>query len=269
MRGSAASLRALGDADDPGSLRARTVVVRCADHGEMGLSHGGLRQKAFNAYEETINVPLVVSNPVLFPAPAETDALASLVDLLPTMLTLAGVPTPARPARPRPDTAAGRRRDAGARGSGPLPDPAGPGRRPPRPHRLGPGRDPLHLRRPSGRDRRPRGPGQPNRVRAIRTPTHMYARLPRPGWGCGHRARALRPRARPRSAPQPARRPLGRAPARLRRAASRRARRAPRAGDARGRNRARLRAAQPQTGQWPAPSRRLSATATTAWVRYE
>ena len=44
----------------------------------MGLSHGGLRQKTFNVYEETINVPLVVSNPVLFPGPAESDALASL-----------------------------------------------------------------------------------------------------------------------------------------------------------------------------------------------
>ena len=60
-------LGALGDPGDPGSLRSRTVVVRCADHGEMGLSHGGLRQKAFNAYEETINIPIVVSNPVLFP----------------------------------------------------------------------------------------------------------------------------------------------------------------------------------------------------------
>ena len=80
-------LGALGDPDDPDSLRSSTVIVRCADHGEMGLSHGGLRQKAFNAYEETINVPLVVSNPVLFSEPAETDALASLVDVLPTMLS--------------------------------------------------------------------------------------------------------------------------------------------------------------------------------------
>ena len=67
-----------------------TLIVRTADHGEMGLSHGGLRQKTFNAYEETINIPLVVSNPVLFPRPAETPALASLVDLLPTMLELSG-----------------------------------------------------------------------------------------------------------------------------------------------------------------------------------
>jgi choline-sulfatase len=82
---------ALGDPSDPDSLRSRTLIFRCADHGEMGLSHGGLRQKAFNAYEETIHIPLVVSNPVLFPKPAYTDALASLVDVLPTFANVAGV----------------------------------------------------------------------------------------------------------------------------------------------------------------------------------
>ena len=83
-------LRALGDADDPRSLRSRTVIVRCADHGEMGLSHGGLRQKMFNVYEETIRVPLVISSPALFEGPVETGALASLVDVFPTLATLAG-----------------------------------------------------------------------------------------------------------------------------------------------------------------------------------
>jgi choline-sulfatase len=85
-------LGALGDAGDPRSLRARTIIARISDHGEMGLSHGGLRQKMFNAYEETIRVPLVVSNPLLFPRGAETDAPASLVDLLPTLLDLVRVP---------------------------------------------------------------------------------------------------------------------------------------------------------------------------------
>jgi arylsulfatase A-like enzyme len=56
----------------------------------MGLSHGGLRQKAFNAYEETIHIPLVVSNPVLFPKAVHSDALISLVDFLPTVGALAG-----------------------------------------------------------------------------------------------------------------------------------------------------------------------------------
>jgi arylsulfatase A-like enzyme len=73
-------------------LRDRTIVIRLSDHGEMGLAHGGMREKAYNAYEETIHVPLVISNPTLFPKPVETDALASLVDLMPTLATLADVP---------------------------------------------------------------------------------------------------------------------------------------------------------------------------------
>lgn len=76
------------------ALRAKTIVIRLADHGEMGLSHGGLREKVWNAYEETIHVPLVISNPRLFPNPVQTDALASLVDIMPTLATIAGVPSP-------------------------------------------------------------------------------------------------------------------------------------------------------------------------------
>jgi arylsulfatase A-like enzyme len=85
-------LVALGDRGDPDSLRSRTVIARISDHGELGLSHGGLRQKMFNAYEESIRVPLVISNPVLFPEPRESDALVSLVDLVPTLLGLTGNP---------------------------------------------------------------------------------------------------------------------------------------------------------------------------------
>jgi len=85
-------LAALGDPGDPGSLRSRTVIARTSDHGELGLSHGGLRQKMFNGYEESIRVPLVISNPVLFPEARETDALVSLVDLVPTLLGLSGNP---------------------------------------------------------------------------------------------------------------------------------------------------------------------------------
>lgn len=75
----------------PGLLE-NTLVIKASDHGEMGLSHGGLRQKIFNAYEETLRVPLIISNPVLFPQPVQTDALASLIDLMPTLATLADVP---------------------------------------------------------------------------------------------------------------------------------------------------------------------------------
>jgi arylsulfatase A-like enzyme len=66
------------------------VIARTSDHGELGLSHGGLRQKMFNGYEESIRVPLVISNPVLFPQARESGALASLVDVVPTLLGLTG-----------------------------------------------------------------------------------------------------------------------------------------------------------------------------------
>ena len=85
-------LAALGDPGDPGSLRSRTVIARISDHGELGMSHGGLRQKMFNVYEESIRVPFVLSNPRLFPEPRENDALVSLVDLVPTLLGLTGRP---------------------------------------------------------------------------------------------------------------------------------------------------------------------------------
>jgi arylsulfatase A-like enzyme len=73
-----------------------TLIVRTADHGEMGLTHGGMRQKNFNFYEESIRVPLVYSNPKLFPKPAQTDALVSHVDFLPTLASLAAAPQSAR-----------------------------------------------------------------------------------------------------------------------------------------------------------------------------
>jgi choline-sulfatase len=84
-------LAALGDAGDLQSLRSRTLIMRTADHGEMGLTHGGLRQKMFNAYEETLRVPLTVSNPVLFTRAAETRAAAGLVDVVPTLASLLGL----------------------------------------------------------------------------------------------------------------------------------------------------------------------------------
>lgn len=72
----------------PTALAESTLVVRTADHGEMGLAHGGLRQKAFNVYEETLRVPLVFSNPVLFPEARSTESLAGLIDLVPTFVEL-------------------------------------------------------------------------------------------------------------------------------------------------------------------------------------
>jgi choline-sulfatase len=73
-----------------------TLVIRTADHGEMGLAHGGLRQKNFNVYEESLRVPLVFSNPRLWPRGKCSSALVSHVDFLPTMAGLFKAPRSAR-----------------------------------------------------------------------------------------------------------------------------------------------------------------------------
>ena len=73
-----------------------TLIIRTADHGEMGLAHGGLRQKNFVFYEEAIRVPLVYSNPQHYPGPFISSALVSHVDFLPTIASLFGAPDSAR-----------------------------------------------------------------------------------------------------------------------------------------------------------------------------
>jgi arylsulfatase len=67
----------------------RTVVIFTSDHGEMAGSHG-LRQKGNLAYEENFHVPLVVVHPDLAGG-GTSAALASAVDLAPTLLDIAGV----------------------------------------------------------------------------------------------------------------------------------------------------------------------------------
>lgn len=67
-----------------------TLIIRFADHGEMGLSHS-LVEKFYNAYEETIHIPLIFSNPTVWPEGQTTDALVSLIDLAPTLASLLNV----------------------------------------------------------------------------------------------------------------------------------------------------------------------------------
>jgi arylsulfatase A-like enzyme len=84
------------DALDARELTQNTVILRTSDHGELGMSHGRMRQKFYNAYRETLSVPLIVSNPLLYPRPQQTDALASLIDVLPTLASIASVAEPGR-----------------------------------------------------------------------------------------------------------------------------------------------------------------------------
>ena len=81
-------LRALRDLD----LEKDTIVIYTSDHGEM-LGEHGLWQK-FQFYDPSCGVPLMFRVPGMTAGEARCEALASLVDLMPTLCELCGV-TPA------------------------------------------------------------------------------------------------------------------------------------------------------------------------------
>lgn len=144
------------DADGtPTALGESTLIVRTSDHGELAMSHGGLRQKAFNVYEETLSVPLIFSNPRLFPQARTCPDPASLVDLMPTLASMLGVEAP-----------------DGLRGTDLGPSLRGEGGEPAQDHVLftfddmhaGTGRVPEVL------------PGAPGRIRCIRERRFKFAR---------------------------------------------------------------------------------------------
>ena len=96
MKSSDAYLVRLLDTLERAGMLRNTLVIATADHGEMGTAHGGMRQKNFNAYEESTRVPLVYSNPRLFKRPRRSGALVSHVDFLPTLASLVRAPASAR-----------------------------------------------------------------------------------------------------------------------------------------------------------------------------
>lgn len=78
------ALEASGMADD-------TIVVFTSDHGDLVGAHGGMRQKWANAYDEALRVPMIVKGPGIVADPAGITAPTSHVDLIPTLLGLAGI----------------------------------------------------------------------------------------------------------------------------------------------------------------------------------
>jgi len=65
-----------------------TVVIYTSDHGEMAGHHGIWQKQCF--YEPAVRIPLLLRHPSL--APARTTAHVSLVDVLPTLRDIAGLP---------------------------------------------------------------------------------------------------------------------------------------------------------------------------------
>ena len=84
--------RVLAWLDEMGQRR-RTLVVVTSDHGE-GLGEHGEDEHMFFVYDSTLHVPLVFSWPGRLPAGARVGGQFRSVDLLSTVLDLAGVPAP-------------------------------------------------------------------------------------------------------------------------------------------------------------------------------
>jgi arylsulfatase A-like enzyme len=78
---------------DATGLGESTIVVFLADHGEYGGSHHYMMEKWHTAYQEILHVPVVVRSPRINPGAEirQIDALTSHVDIVPTLLGLAGV----------------------------------------------------------------------------------------------------------------------------------------------------------------------------------
>ena len=68
-----------------------TIVVFTSDHGDLIGAHGGLVQKWFNVFDEATRVPLLVTGPGVARVDGGISVPTSHVDLIPTLLGLAGI----------------------------------------------------------------------------------------------------------------------------------------------------------------------------------
>lgn len=74
-------------------LSDNTIVVFTTDHGHFFGHHGLIAKGPFH-YEDLIRVPMLVRYPGQVPAGRVSDAMQSLVDYAPTLLSYAGLPIP-------------------------------------------------------------------------------------------------------------------------------------------------------------------------------
>lgn len=68
-----------------------TIIVFSSDHGDMLCEQGMIYKHTFNGYDTLMKVPLMVQWPAAIPAGKVHSGLSSHVDLVPTLLDLAGV----------------------------------------------------------------------------------------------------------------------------------------------------------------------------------
>lgn len=75
---------------DEAGLAGSTLVIFTSDHGELAGSHGMYRKG--QPEDESLHVPLLMRLPGRIPAGSEPRTLATSVDLMPTLLSLCGLP---------------------------------------------------------------------------------------------------------------------------------------------------------------------------------
>ncbi len=74
-------------------LDDNTIVVFTSDHGEMFGAHGRMKKNIF--YEEAVRIPFLMRWPGEIPPGQVSDACLDVVDVMPTLLGLAGLESPA------------------------------------------------------------------------------------------------------------------------------------------------------------------------------
>lgn len=86
-------IRRVLDALEESGQRDNTIVVFMADHGEYGGAHHYMIEKWHTAYQEALHVPVVIHSPRInaHADMRQIDALTSHIDIVPTLLGLAGV----------------------------------------------------------------------------------------------------------------------------------------------------------------------------------
>lgn len=86
-------LGALLDALENAELAEETLVIVLSDHGEEFKEHGATKHNSL--FDEVLRVPLVVRLPAsLGVAPARVRPLVRLIDVMPTVLDVVGLPIP-------------------------------------------------------------------------------------------------------------------------------------------------------------------------------
>ncbi len=79
------------DALDVRQLMERTIVIVAGDHGESLGDHGEQDHGVF-VYESVLRVPLIIRAPAV--SPRRVGAVVRLIDVMPTVLDLLGIPAP-------------------------------------------------------------------------------------------------------------------------------------------------------------------------------